>query len=57
MDLFVTGAFALSIGIIGILVAVFTKKPKIKWLVYALIGLVAGIPIGYLLTPFFISFM
>ena len=57
MDWIVTGVVALVMGIIGLLVAIFTRKKIGKILIYVLSGLIIGIPLGYLLAPFIISFL
>ncbi len=56
MDLFIMGIAALLAAVIGAVVAVVTRQPKLKILTYAFIGLILGIPIGYVLAPVFLSF-
>ncbi len=56
MDLMILAAVAILLAVFSALVAIFTKKTKWKVLIYALVGLMAGIPIGYALAPFVLSF-
>jgi len=56
MDLFVLGAVALLCSIFSALIALITRKPKLRMLTYAVVGLIIGIPIGYVLAPFILSF-
>lgn len=56
MDWFVTGAVSIIMGIIAVLIAIFTKKKIGKILIYALSGLIIGIPVGYILAPVILAF-
>jgi len=56
MDVFVTAIVAIIIAIVAVLVAIFTKKKIGKIFIYAILGLIIGLPVGYILTPFVISF-
>jgi hypothetical protein len=56
MDWIVTGVIAVMMGIIAVLIALITKKKLRKILIYAVSGLIIGIPVGYLLAPVMISF-
>ncbi len=56
MDIFVIVIAGLVIAIVSTLVAIIKKKGIGKIFVYALIGFVIGLPIGYILAPFIISF-
>jgi len=57
MDLIFMGIVALISTIIAVLIGIFSKKPKLKILFYALIGAVIGLIVGYIIAPFIISFM
>jgi len=57
MDLFVMAIVALILAIIAALAAVFNKKRLKIIFAYAGIGLIAGIPLGYLIAPFVLSFL
>ena len=56
MDIFVIVIAGLAIAIVAALVAIIKKKTIGKIFVYALIGFFIGLPIGYILAPFIISF-
>ena len=56
MDLFIIGAIALLTAAIGALAAIITRRPLLRILTYTVIGLGLGIPIGYALAPFILSF-
>jgi hypothetical protein len=56
MDLFVTAIVAISVAVIAVLIALNSRKRIGKIFVYAFLGLVIGLPIGYILTPLIISF-
>ncbi len=56
MDWFVTGAVSIIMGIIAVLIAIFTKKKIGKILIYAVSGLIIGIPVGYILAPVILAF-
>ena len=56
MDIFVIVIAGLVAAIAAIPVAIIKKKDIGKIFVYALIGFVIGLPIGYILAPFIISF-
>ena len=56
MDIFVAVIAGLAAAIVATLVAIIKKKGIAKIFVYALIGFVIGLPIGYILAPFIISF-
>ena len=57
MDMFVMAIVALITAIIAALAAVFNKKKLKTIFVYAGVGLIAGIPLGFLIAPFVISFL
>ena len=57
MDWIVTGVVAVIMGIIGCLIAIITRKKMGKMLIYAVSGLIIGIPVGYILAPIIISFI
>ena len=56
MDMMITAVVAVLATIIAIVIAVIAKKSKGKILLFAVIGLIIGIPVGYFLAPFIISF-
>lgn len=56
MDIFVIVIAGLIAAIVATLFAIIKKKDIGKIFVYALIGFVIGLPIGYVLAPFIISF-
>ena len=56
MDIFVIVVTALVTAVVAALVAIIKKKGIKKFFLYALFGLVIGLPIGYILAPFIISF-
>jgi len=56
MDLFIMGFVALIAAVIGAVVAIITHQPKLKILTYAFVGLILGVPIGYALAPFVLSY-
>ena len=57
MDLFVMAMVAIVCAILAALMAVFNKKRIGRVFAWAAIGLVAGLPLGYLIAPFIISFL
>jgi hypothetical protein len=57
MDMMITAVVAVLVTIISTLIAVITKKSLKKIVFFALIGLILGIPAGYFLAPFIISFL
>jgi hypothetical protein len=57
MDMAITAIVTILLTIISILIAVITKKPKRKILLFAVSGLIIGILAGYFLAPFIISFL
>ena len=56
MDIFVTVVAGIIVAIGAVLVAIFTKKKLGKIFIYAISGFVIGLPIGYILAPFILSF-
>ena len=56
MDIFVTAVVAIIVAILAVLVAIFTKKKIGKIFIFAILGFVIGLPIGYFLAPFIVSF-
>ena len=56
MDIFVIVIAGLFAAIVTALVAVIKKKGIKKIFIYALVGFIIGLPIGYILAPFIISF-
>jgi flagellar basal body-associated protein FliL len=56
MDIIVTVAVAILIAIISVLFPIFTKKTIKKIFIFAILGLIIGLPVGYFLTPIIISF-
>ena len=56
MDIIVTVIVAIIVAIIAVLIAAFKKKTIGKIFIYAALGLIIGLPFGYLLTPIIISF-
>jgi hypothetical protein len=56
MDIFVIVCAGIIAAILAALVAIFKKKGIGKIFVYALLGFVIGLPIGYILAPFVLSF-
>ena len=56
MDIFVIVTAGLVAAIAAALIAIFKKKDIGKIFVYALLGFAIGLPIGYVLAPFIISF-
>jgi predicted PurR-regulated permease PerM len=56
MDIMVTAVVAVVIAIMGVLIALVTRKKIGKVFIYAIVGLIVGLPVGYFLTPFVISF-
>ena len=57
MDMLVMTIVALITAIIAALAAVFNKKKLRTIFVYAGVGLITGIPLGFLIAPFVISFL
>lgn len=56
MDIFVTASVGIIAAILAVLIAIFTKKKIGKIFIYAILGFVIGLPIGYVLAPFILSF-
>ena len=56
MDIFVIVIAGLVAAIASALVAIIKRKDIGKIFVYALLGFVIGLPFGYVLAPFIISF-
>jgi hypothetical protein len=56
MDIMVTIVVASFIAIMGVLTAIVTRKTIKKIFIYAILGLIVGLPVGYFLTPVIISF-
>ncbi len=56
MDIFVIVIAGLLVAIAAALVAIIKKKGIKKIFIYALVGFIIGLPIGYILAPFIISF-
>lgn len=56
MDIIVTVAVAILTAIIALLIAIITKKKIKKIVIFALLGLIIGLPVGHFLTPIIISF-
>lgn len=52
----VTAVVASVIAIMGVLIAIVTRKTIGKVFIYAILGLIMGLPVGYFLTPVIISF-
>ena len=56
MDIMVTVAVAILIAVIAVLIAIITKKTIKKVFIFAILGLIIGLPVRYFLTPIIISF-
>lgn len=56
MDLLVMGVIALLGAIIGALAGIIARKPKRHIATLGGVGLLVGIPVGYILAPFILSF-
>jgi Ca2+/Na+ antiporter len=56
MDIIVTLTVAILAAIIALLIAIITKKKIKKIVIFALLGLIIGLPVGHFLTPTIISF-
>lgn len=56
MDMMIMAVVAILTSIIALLIAMITKKSKWNVLLFATIGLIIGMPLGYFLAPFVISF-
>ena len=56
MDIFATLIVAIIIGIIAAVIGIIAKKGIWRILIYAIAGLIIGLPLGYLLAPFILSF-
>ena len=56
MDLIVTAVIAVVFAFIALVIAFITRKKIGTMLIYAVSGLIIGLPIGYLLAPTIISF-
>jgi len=57
MDLFVTAIVGIIVAVIAVLIAVIRKKKLRKIGIYAILGLIIGLSVGYFLTPIIISFL
>jgi hypothetical protein len=56
MDVIVMAVVAVLFTLIAVVIAMITRKKIRKILIYAFAGLIIGLPIGYFLAPFIISF-
>ena len=56
MDIFIIVSVGIIFAILAVLIAIFTKKKIGKIFIYAILGFVIGLPIGYILAPFVLSF-
>ena len=56
MDVIVTASVAILMAIIVALIAIIKRKRIGKIFIYAISGLIVGLPIGYFLTPTIVSF-
>ena len=56
MDIMVIAIIAISVSLITALIAVIKRKTIGKIFIYAALALIIGLPFGYLLAPFIISF-
>jgi len=56
MDIITTVAVAILIAIMAGLTAIITKKTIKNIFIYAILGLIIGLPVGHFLTPMIISF-
>lgn len=57
MDMIIMAVLGVLFCIIGAVVALVMKKPKLRILGFAIAGLVLGTLTGYLIAPTIISFM
>ena len=55
MDLFIIVCAGIIAAIVAALIAIIKKKGIGKIFVYALLGFVIGLPIGYILAPYILS--
>ena len=53
----VKASVAILIGVITALIALIKRKRIGKIFIYAISGLIIGLPIGYFLTPIIVSFV
>lgn len=56
MDLMIMAAVAALAAIISAVIAIIIKKSKWKILLFAVAGIIIGLPLGYLIAPFILSF-
>jgi uncharacterized MnhB-related membrane protein len=56
MDLMVTAVVGIIFAIIAVLIAIITRKKLKRVLIYGVLGLIIGLPVGYVLAPEIISF-
>ena len=56
MDIFIIVIAGIIAAIVAALIAIFKKRGIGKIVVYTLLGFVIGLPIGYILAPFILSF-
>ena len=56
MDLMIIAAVAALAAIISAIIAIIIKKSKWKILLFAVVGIIIGLPLGYLIAPFILSF-
>ncbi len=56
MDLMIMAAVAALAAIISMVIAIIIKKSKWKILLFAVVGIIIGLPLGYLIAPFILSF-
>jgi hypothetical protein len=56
MDIFIIVIAAIITAILAAAIAIVKKRGIGKIFVYILLGFVIGLPIGYLLAPFILSF-
>ena len=56
MDLMIIAVVAVLAAIISAVIAIIIKKSKWKILLFAVAGIIIGLPLGYLIAPFVLSF-
>ena len=56
LQLYIIVVAGIIAAILAALIAIFKKRGIGKIFVYALLGFVIGLPIGYILAPFILSF-
>jgi len=56
MDLMIIAVVAALAAIISTVIAIIIKKSKWKILLFAVVGIIIGLPLGYLIAPFVLSF-